>query len=129
MKKENDLVSANLDSDKPRVDVDCLIDKLGGNNKQVLRCLEIFKDDLPPSLEIIKTGLKNKEVKEAKNSCHGLRGMLLTMEMKKAASTANLLETSIIEKRFEISLELLPLLEREIEAALNLIENSISMKE
>jgi len=115
--------------DKPAVDLDCLFDKLGGNNKQILRCLEIFKTDAPKSLEIIKTGLKNKERKEAKNSCHGLRGMLLTMEMEKAAATAAILETLIIEKRFETCNELLPILETEIVEAVNFIEIAITTAE
>jgi HPt (histidine-containing phosphotransfer) domain-containing protein len=115
--------------DKPAVDMDCLVDKLGGNNKQILRCLEIFKRDAPKLLEIIKTGLKNKESKKAKNSCDGLRGILLTMEMEKAAATAAILETLIIEKRFDTCGELLPILETEIDEAVDFIAIAMTTAE
>ncbi len=127
MKKQNEPASADH-AEKLYVDLDGLVNKLGGNNKQVLRCLDIFKTDAPASMHVIKTGLKNQEVKEAKNSCHGLRGMLLTMEMKKAASTAMLLETLIIEKKFEIAIQLIPLFENEIGASVDLIETSLTAR-
>jgi HPt (histidine-containing phosphotransfer) domain-containing protein len=126
MKKQNE--SARI-SQEVRVDIGSLVNKLGGNKQQVLRCIEIFKADVPKSLRIIKSGLLNCEVKEAKNSCHGLRGMLLTMEMKKASSTAMMMETLIIEKKFEIAAQLMPLLESEINISVTLIENSITEKE
>jgi HPt (histidine-containing phosphotransfer) domain-containing protein len=112
---------------KPSVDVDCLINKLGGNNKQILRCLQLFKEDAPKLLERIKISLKNKDRQESKNSCHGLRGMLLTMEMRKAADTVAKMEELITEKNFENSNELLPELEIDIEEAVNYIASSVQL--
>jgi len=88
--KENHMPQAKqiITREKPPVDFACLIDKLGGNHEQILRCLEIFKADTPGLLESIRTSLKNKDGQGSKNSCHGLRGMLLTLEMHKAAATA-----------------------------------------
>jgi CheY-like chemotaxis protein/HPt (histidine-containing phosphotransfer) domain-containing protein len=108
------------------VDLDTLIDKLGRNHAQILHCLEIFKTDAPKSLESIRGGLKNKDARESKKSCHGLRGMLLTMEMHKAAAIASKMETFIIEKKFENSQALLSLLEKEIELAISFIVMSIN---
>jgi HPt (histidine-containing phosphotransfer) domain-containing protein len=123
MKKQNE---PDRVSHEVHVDIDRLKNKLGGNKQQLLRCIEIFKTDAPKSLRIIKDGLRNCEVKEAKNSCHGLRGMLLTMEMKKASSTATTLETLIIEKKFEMAVQLMPHLEREINISVTLIEKSLT---
>jgi HPt (histidine-containing phosphotransfer) domain-containing protein len=108
------------------VDLDTLIDKLGGNYAQIRRCVEIFKTDAPRSLESIRNGFKNKDGKESKKSCHGLRGMLLTMEMHRSAAIASRIETFIMEKKFENSQALLSLLENEIELAINFIERSIN---
>jgi len=126
-KKEIDLVSAkqNTTNEKPPVDLDCLINKLGGNSKQVLRCLELFKEDSPKLLEGIKTGLKNKDRQESKNSCHGLRGMLLAMEMRKAANIAAKIDELITQKEFKNSNRLLPELEIEIEQAVNYIASCV----
>jgi two-component system sensor histidine kinase/response regulator len=128
-KKEPDVVSAtqNTTHEKPPVDLDCLINKLGGNNKQILRCLELFREDTPKLLEVIRMSLKNKDRQELKSSCHGLRGMLLTMEMRKAADTAAKMEELVTEKKFENSATLLPALEFEIEEAVNYIASGVHM--
>jgi two-component system sensor histidine kinase/response regulator len=126
-KKKIDLVSAkqNTANEKPPVDLDRLINKLGGNGKQILRCLELFKEDTPKLLEGLKTSLKNKDRQESKNSCHGLRGMLLAMEMRKASDIAAKIEELVTEKRFENSNELLLKLEIEIEKAVNYIASGV----
>ena len=127
-KKLNESTSAiaGTDKERPTVDIDVLIDKLGGNYAQILHCLEIFKADAPRSLELIRNGFKNKDGRESKKSSHGLRGMLLTMEMHKSAAIASRIETFIIEKKFENSQALLSLLENEIELAISFIEKSIN---
>lgn len=128
LKKLNESTSAiaGSDEERPTVDIDVLIDKLGGNYAQILYCLEIFRTDAPGSLESIRNGFKNKDGRESKKSCHGLRGMLLTMEMRRAAAIASKMETFIIEKKFENSQALLSLLENEIELAISFIEMSIN---
>jgi HPt (histidine-containing phosphotransfer) domain-containing protein len=73
----------------------------------------------------MRISLKNKDRQESKNSCHGLRGMLLTMEMRKAADTAAKMEELIVEKKFENSNELLPALETEIENAVKYIASGV----
>ena len=127
-KKLSESTSAitGADNERSSVDLDTLIDKLGGNHAQILHCLEIFKTDAPKSLESIRSGFKNKDGKESKKSCHGLRGMLLTMEMRRAAAIASKMETFIMEKKLENSQALLSLLENEIEMAINFIEMSIN---
>ena len=126
-KKEIDLVSAkqNTAHEKPPVDLDCLINKLGSNRKQVLRCLELFEEDTPKLLKGIKRGLKNKDRQESKNSCHGLRGMLLAMEMRTAADIAAKIDELITQKKFKNSSKLLPELEIEIEQAVNYIASGV----
>jgi HPt (histidine-containing phosphotransfer) domain-containing protein len=102
-----------------------LIGKLGGNNKQVVRCLEIFKTDTHKLLEAIETSLKNKDEQGSKNSFHSLRGMLLTMEMRKAASTVAAMEVFVEKENFENSQNLFSALTNEIEFAVDYIERSM----
>jgi CheY-like chemotaxis protein/HPt (histidine-containing phosphotransfer) domain-containing protein len=125
--KENHFHSAKeiITLEKPLVDLDCLIGKLGGNHQQIRRCLEILKADIPGLLETIRMSLKNKDRQESKSSCHGLRGMLLTMEMHKAAATAANIEALASEKKFEDSGILLAVLKTEIEQAVSSIEGAV----
>ena len=126
LRKNESSALRDADSDKASVDLDALLSKLSGNHNQVLRCLGIFKKDSPELLERIRNGIKNKNVKESKNSCHGLRGMLIIMEMRRAATLALTMETVILGKNFETCEALLLKLKNEINTAVNFIEASIN---
>jgi len=120
--KESQLELKDSNNEKASVDLETLVDKLGGNHELIIHCLEIFKADAPKLLKTVRNGLENENGKESKNSCHGLRGMLLTLEMHKAAAIASAMETLILEKNFETCQALLLSLENEINAAVNFIE-------
>ncbi|HMG68326.1 MAG TPA: Hpt domain-containing protein [Chitinophagaceae bacterium] len=123
MKKENDPVP----SGSP-VNMDALLDKLAGDQNQLSYFLELFKAGVPELLDILKDSLKNKDVNNLVNACHGLRGMLLVMEMKQASSIAIQLEESASEKNFDGADELFHSLEKEIKGAVSSIEKSIDPK-
>lgn len=120
MKKENDQVS----SDAP-VNLDALLDKLGGDQNQLSYFLELFKSGAPELLGILKGNLNNKDGNTLVNTSHGLRGMLLIMEMKQASSIAMQLEELALEKNFTRTEELFYSLEIEIKRAVSFIEESI----
>lgn len=111
---------------KPSVDLEQLLDKLGNNHKQIARCLSIFEEDTPKLLESLKAGIKTKNPREAKNATHGLRGMLLTMEMHKAAQIAAVTENLALGKNFAEADAHVAILEKEIDRAVALIRSIVS---
>jgi len=109
----------------PGTDDGVLFKRLKGDKQKVENLLTLFKEELPVSLLTIEMAFESKNAGELKEACHGLRGMLLAMEMKKRASLAEQIELLAYRRKFGEIGNLLPLLKTEMEQAVHYLENSI----
>jgi CheY-like chemotaxis protein len=106
-----------------RVDLEELLEKLGGNKKTLSSCLKLFRQETASLLSNIDTALEERNNQELKIACHDLRGSLLTMEMQAALVIATKIGTAATENKFDKIKDLLPSLKLQIKEAVNCIEN------
>lgn len=107
--KEQTVSRSKVQSDEVLIDFESLSRKLMGSTTHLKRCIELLKKDTPFALSQLSKSLHNKDWKVFKDECHSLKGMLLTMEMKAAASLSSRIEELAKEKN---QTDIEPLLEQ-----------------
>ena len=107
------------------IDFESLSQKLMGSKTHLKRCIELLKRDTPTSIEKLTDSLLKKNWKGFKDECHSLKGMLLTMEMKSAASLSSRIEELSKDKNQTAIQPLLPQLSAKISGAIIQLEERI----
>jgi len=104
-----------------RVDIEELIQKLGGSKKVLSSCMNIFHQEVPSLLSKIEMAINQKNSEEIQSASHGLRSALLTMEMHAASVIAEKIEFLAEEEDFTEIKKLQSSLKTEIQEAVNYI--------
>ncbi len=107
----------HLETVLPVIDLPALVEKLSANRQMIARCHDIFATDSVKAVAAIRKGMAAGDSKAAKKAVHGLRGMLVTLEMRKPAGTAEALESMFSGNNFHEATFALRLLEEEMNAA------------
>ncbi|OQP48001.1 hybrid sensor histidine kinase/response regulator [Niastella populi] len=87
--------------EKTGVNYELLLEKFEGNKDQVLKCLELFVNELPALYKAVESGIWKENTNELKDACHDIRGMALAMEMHSAASITLKMEELADKNYFE----------------------------
>jgi signal transduction histidine kinase/CheY-like chemotaxis protein len=115
----------NKTNEKPGVDSGLLLEKFEGDKSQVLKCLELLKIELPALFQAVESGIGNESIKDVKDTCHDIRGMVLTMEMHHAASIILQMEALADKKQFKEVNDLHHSLKNEIANAIDYLKKDI----
>src|SRR4051812_34250090 len=101
----------------PVIDLPALLEKLSGNRQMIARCHNIFTTDSATAVIAIRKAMAEDDLKAAKKAVHGLRGILVTLEMRRPARTAQALESMFNGTDAGEAIMVLRLLEEEMNAA------------
>jgi len=127
--KPHQVNGSHRNSAVPAVDMVSLAGKLMGNRKQLERCIELLKRDAPASLQQLSEQLSKRNWKALKDECHGLKGMLLTMEMHSAARIASAIEQEALQKNSEAIVPMLVQLDKRIVESIEQMEQAATAEE
>ena len=101
-----------------------LLYKLSGKN-EVASFLKVFDEEIPPLLTELDFAFQCGDTEEIKSICHGLRSSLLTMEMYAATKMAGHIEILAGQNAEEEIRQLLPVLKKEINEAVDYISKCL----
>lgn len=105
------------------IDIRRFTKKFVGNKDQMVSILSLFEIELPPVMFSIKESIRTRDQDSLKRACHDLRGILLSMEMRAAASVAETLEIYAERNNMQEAGSLIPILEEKINSAAIQLEN------
>jgi HPt (histidine-containing phosphotransfer) domain-containing protein len=74
----------------------------------------IFKEEIPPLLQVLRESIANREIKQVEATSHALKGMLSGLSVARAAAMASQLEQMALEQKSSGYGDVLTLLECEI---------------
>jgi signal transduction histidine kinase/DNA-binding response OmpR family regulator len=104
------------------VNVDKLFTKLGSDSETVADCLAIFCDEWPALLQKIERSYNENDALTLMETCHKLRGALITLEMHAAYHVSTELEQLAAAKNFPGCQVFIARLKAEVTAAIAAIE-------
>ena len=98
------------------VNLDEVMDRLGGNWGLLQSIVGLFEEDCPVQMARIREAIKGHDATALASAAHTLKGSLLVLAAKRASTVALELEQMGREARLEGAVELLPFLESEVTA-------------